>query len=144
MPWKNVRSTTAGGRKSRRHSFFENRDPPALSNDAEGHLAVSIAGQSEDFGDRFSGDQSCHTASRGPTPPAPESPHTNHVSEDVPERLRQKDVTRMSKNRRFSLLKFRHASDPQLSRSYTLSAPNLTPPLPNPPSKFLILLQARP
>jgi hypothetical protein len=139
MPWKALRSNTAGGRKSRRHSFFENRDPPPQNGEAEGYSVESIAGPADIIQNEGTCDRSCHAPSRDFSPLAKGTPHTTHDSQAPPEQLRPTDAAKITKNHRFSLLKFRHASDPQLSRSYTSSAPILTPPLPKPPSKCRVL-----
>lgn len=144
MPWKGLRPPTAGGRTSRRNSFLEETDPPGSKNDAEGQLVGSIGKQVEGSHDPLMGDQSRDTASRSPTPPPPQTLHAGHGVEDIPEPLSHSHATKVPKNRRFSLLKFRHASDPQLSRSFASLSTNPTPPLPNSPSKCLVLCKRDP
>ena len=136
MPWKGLRSNTAGGRTSRRHSVIGNRDLPVPNGDAEGHSVESIAGPVDTTPEK---EATSHQSSDKPSPDAPPpAAETNRVGDEdegLHEQLRHGDTAQIPKNHRFSLLKFRHASDPQLSRSYASSAPSLTPPLPKPTSK---------
>lgn len=141
MPWKGLLSSTAGGRKSRRYSFLEKTDPPMLEGHDEATSVEPIARPADITDHQSTSHLSSNTASRDPNPPAHETPDPDHTREDIPQRLRNGNAATIPKSHRFSLLRFRHASDPQLSRSYSTSATSLTPPPPLPTSKSLMLRQ---
>jgi hypothetical protein len=141
MPWRGLRLNPAGGQKSRRHSFFEKGDPPA----ADGHRESEIVEPNQQLLDmpinESTGLQPPHNASPDLTTPEQTTPDTDPACRDMPVQMRNDDPATVSRSHRFSLLRFRHASDPQLSRSYTTSAPSSTPPLPHPASKSLMPCQ---
>jgi hypothetical protein len=143
MPWKGLRSNTAGGRKSTRHSFLEKRDSPSLDGQHGVESEDIITRSAEINEDRSSSRQLCHAASRDTTPPTPETPQLERVSENIPQQLKRENTATIPRSHRFSLLRFRHASDPQLSKSYATSTPSLTPPLPQPTSKCSVFCQPR-
>lgn len=143
MPWNGLRSKTAGGRASRRQSVLENRDLPVPNNDAEGPTMESLAGSVDAAENGSKGHQSFSTPSLQTTPPAAKKTHEGDASEDLPKQSRQAVAAKIPRNHRFSLLKFRHASDPQLSKSYASSDPSLTPPLPKPTSKCFRLCKGK-
>lgn len=139
MPWKGLRSHTAGGRMSTRHSFLEKQDTQFL----EGHETVSSSGpiaQQTDTTDHRPISQSSSDPISGiPIQTAQSTPSdVDQTRENVPQRTRNGNAATVPRSHRFSLLRLRHASDPQLSRSYNTSASSETPPLPVPSSKSLI------
>lgn len=135
MPWKGLRPRTAGGRKSRRHSFLEKRDFSSLDGEPASDSAEQIARQINTTENRPITHRSLGLASADPAP-GQETPDTDNASNDIPQRLRREDASTVPRSHRFSLLRFRHASDPQLSRSYATSESNLSPPLSNQTSKY--------
>ena len=139
MPWKGLRSHTAGGRRSRRHSFLEKKDTQF----PEGHERVSssgpIAQQTDTTDHRPISQLSSESISGNPIQIAQATPSdVDQTRENVPQTTRNGNAVTVPRSYRFSLLRLRHASDPQLSRSYNTSAPSQTPPVPVPTSKSLI------
>ena len=138
MHWKGLRPSAAGGRKSRRHSFFE-RNPQALDGQHGAKPEDMIAQAASNTESQVISRQSSRSASPRRSLPTPQAPDSGHTVEDIPQRLRNGNAATIPRSHRFSLLKFRHASDPQLSRSYVATAPGSTPPVPVLSSKSLIL-----
>ncbi len=142
MPWKGLRSHTAGGRRSRRHSFLEKEDALFPESNEMGGSSEPTTQQTDttDTTDHQPISQlSSHTISECPIQTAHATPsEMDPTKENVPQRMRNGNAATVPRSHRFSLLRFRHASDSQLSRSYNASAPSLTPPLPVPTSKSLI------
>ncbi len=137
MPWKALRSNTAGGRTSRRHSLLEKRDPPSRDGHHEVASAEPIPQSASTTENQSMSLQPSHSAS-GDSIPALVTRDTDHASKEIPQSSRHEVAAGVPKSHRFSLLRFRHASDPQLSRSYNSSATSLIPPLPNPTSKCVM------
>jgi hypothetical protein len=138
MPWKGLRSNAAGGRKSRRHSVFDNAEAPAVAEPHGMDSAEAIVAPADIMDHKPMSRQSSHAPSRNPAPPAHDASQADHATEDSSHHMRRINAATVPKSHRFSLLRFRHASDPQLSSSYSTSALILTPPLPKPPSKSLM------
>lgn len=133
MPWKGLRSHTAGGRMSGRHSSREKQDTQF----PEGQERVSSQTDTTDH--RPISQKSSDSVSGNPIQTAQATPSdVDQTRENVPQRTRNGNAATAPRSHRFSLLKLRHASDPQLSRSYNASASSQTPPLPVPTSKSLI------
>jgi hypothetical protein len=141
MPWKDLLPGTAGGRKSRRYSSLEKSDPPMLEGQDKAAPVEPIARQVYSTDHQSASRLSSSTPSQDPTSPAQDIPDSDYAREDTYQRLRNGNSATIPKSHRFSLLRFRHASDPQLSTSYSTSATSSTPPPPLPISKSLILCQ---
>lgn len=139
MPWKGLRPDTAGGRRSRRLSSLDKGAPAAPEKRLKPDSVESKSQPPEASKSQSASRPSSRDASPGRPPTVQETPDADHSRIDVPQQLRRKEASKIPKSHRFSLLRFRHASDPQLSRSYASSASLSTPPLPNPASTYLIL-----
>jgi hypothetical protein len=136
MLWKNRGdrpATRSGG--GRRHSVVEETETgseiPAghdgLSTNSIDNLALR---QTHSIGSLpFEPDQQS-AGSRSATQHWPEPQEASQSQEQIGTRLQP------NKNSRFSLMRFRHASDPQLSA--TFAAGNTSPP-PNLPSEYSVL-----
>lgn len=137
MPWRGLRPNTAGGRNPRRQSFVDNRDPSAL----DGHEEVDLVEPGLQPADKPEpqsiSHQLPHVASPDATLTAIEPSQTEPAPGGTAQQVRLRNAATVPRSNRFSLLRFRHASDPQLSTSYSTSAPGLKPPLPKSTSKCL-------
>jgi hypothetical protein len=137
MLWKSrgSRPTTRSGR-GRRYSIIDeskrgsdkSAEQDGLPSNSEDDLPLPETQSVRSL--PFEQDQQS-TASPPGNPHWPEAQETNQSQEQVG------TPGRLNKNGRFSLLKFRHASDPQLSRTYAASSASSPPSL---PSKFLVLV----
>ncbi|ERF77247.1 hypothetical protein EPUS_05816 [Endocarpon pusillum Z07020] len=139
MPWKGLRSHAAGGIMSGRHSFLEQQD----THFPEGHETVSssepIAQQTDTTDDRPISQPSSDSISENPIQIAQATPSdVDQTRENVPQRTRNGNAATVPRSHRFSLLRLRHASDPQLSKSYNTSASSQTPPLPVPTTPTIV------
>ncbi len=142
MPWGGLRSHTAGGRRSRRHSFLEKKDTLGPEAHERIYPSESPPQQTDTTDQRPTSQLSSHSilGNADQTAQAALS-DVDQTTDNVAQRMKNGNVATVPRSHRFSLLRLRHASDPQLSRSYNTSAPSLTPPLPGPTSKFLISCQ---
>ena len=139
MPWKGLRPDPAGGRRSRRQSFLDEGGPSALDNNLRSDHVDPKSQSLEASKLQSTSRPSSRNTSPGPASIAQATTNTDYNRSDMPQQLKRKDTAKIPKSHRFSLLRFRHASDPQLSRSYATSATTLTPPMPNPPSECSML-----
>jgi hypothetical protein len=135
MPWKDFLPGTAGTRKSRRYSILEKTDPPIQEGHDKATSVDSIARQVYGADHHSVSHLSCSTPYRDPTSLAQNISDSDLAREDIPQRLRNGNSATIPKSNRFSLLRFRHASDPQLSTSYNTSATSSIVPPPLPTSK---------
>jgi len=141
MPWKDFLPGTAAVRKSRRYSFLEKTDPPIGEGHDKATSVDSIARQVYSTDHQSTSHLSSSTPYQDSTSHAQDISDSDFAREDIPRRLRSGNSATIPKSNRFSLLRFRHASDPQLSKSYNTSATSPTPPPPLPTSKSLISSQ---
>jgi hypothetical protein len=136
MPWKDLFPGTAAARKSRRYSFLAKTDTPIGEGNDKATSVDSIARQVYSS-DHQSASHLSRTPYRDPTALGQDISDSDLARDDIPQRLKNGNSATIPKSNRFSLLRFRHASDPQLSTSYHTSAIRPISPPPLPTSKSL-------
>ena len=139
MPWKGLRPNSAGGRKGRQQSVRQKSDDASqLSSPVENTGEQSVKPTTA----LLDSTPDEHATALPPCPsPLPfdkpmEGLKHSLTNREVPSLFQRRTaLSTTPRNHRFSLLRSRHASDPQLSKSYAAAAPTLTPPLPSAPGK---------
>jgi hypothetical protein len=135
MPWKSLRPTPNDGSVSKRYStLFTTSDSSHSQQKSRPSLSRSPAARRQsDNGPRPILEESDHSTSTIAHLDH-QGKHFNGTSETVPDTTTPSSLesSQPARRNRFSMLRIRHASDPQLSASYARSAPNspAVPPLP--------------
>lgn len=138
MPRKKVpHSNSTGSGISKRHSIFH-RGNPVIHDNQNASDSVDVASSQDGRMDSRAVPSATKSTSTNPRSSTSELPSTNGSGQ-----LDAIDVNANRRPNRFSLLRLRHASDPQLSKSYTSSRQSSTPPPPQPPSKCLMRIFER-
>lgn len=135
MHWKGLRIGTSDTHDSKRHSIFDPRfseqlPRPTLS-------TTQVPSRRSESAPRLA-----VTESDANTQTAPPGIAVHDSKMGTPAAALTHGATPSSRRNRFSFMKLRHASDPQLSRSYAKGEQDV-PPVPSlPPRKFACLLTA--
>lgn len=136
MPWKGLRSNTVGNRKPRRHSLTEKGESPTRQQ-GQGNERAESATQSSNAADaELAKPPTSRTTSGAASTETSLDTGLGHVN--PPQQANSQDIAKVPRSNRFSLLKFRHTSDPQLSKTYAAgtATSKLVPPALKSTSKY--------